>query len=98
MTLRFCITKWCGSITDSGKDEYTGRLPKMMEELKKEYGVIPPLYDFRLLDDDGIVYAYGKSTDNSSEDAFEPLDCYEYVYGCTEIQYKNKQTGVYETL
>lgn len=94
----FCITKWCKSITDSGKDEYTGNLNEMKARLIQDLGSVPELYDFRLLDDDGIVYAYGKSTDDSSEDAFTPLDCYEYVYGCTEIQYKNKQTGAYETL
>lgn len=98
MTTHFCITKWCKSITDSGKDEYTGRLARMNEKLQKLYGEIPPLYDFRLLDDDGVIYAYGKCTDNSSESAFAPLDRYMNVYGCTEIQYKNPQTGVYETL
>ena len=94
----FCITKWCKSITDSGKDEYTGDLAKLKARLTETIGSVPTLYDFRLLDDDGIVYAYGKSTDDSSEDAFTPLDWYMYDYGCTEIQYKNPQTGVYETL
>lgn len=91
----FCITKWCKSITDSGKDEYTGRLPRMKDKLKNLYGEIPTLYDFRLLDDDGIVYAYGKCTDDSS---FGPLDIYMDAYGCTEIQYKNPETKEYETL
>ena len=31
----FCITKWCAAITDSGKDEYTGRLKHMKERLEK---------------------------------------------------------------
>ena len=47
------ITKWCKSITDSGKDEYTGRDTKGMTER------------FRLLDDDGTVYAYGKAAEIS---------------------------------
>ena len=94
----FCITKWCKTITDSGEDEYTGRLQKMKNRLLERDGKIPTLYDFRLLDDDGEVYAYGKSTDNSSEGAFAPLDRYMYEYGCTEIQYKNIETGKYETL
>ena len=47
------------------------------------------------IDDDGEIYAYGKSTNDSS---FAPLDRYMYDYGCTEIQYKNKETGKYETL
>lgn len=91
----YCITKWCKAITDSGKDEYTGRLPKMKKHLMERDGIIPKLYDFRLLDDDGEVYGYGKSTNNSS---FAPLDNYMYEYGCTEIQYKNPETGEYETL
>jgi len=91
----YCITKWCKSITDSGKDEYTNRLQHMKERLIRQLGHLPPLYRFRLLDDDGIVYAYGVSTDDSS---FAPLDRYEYIYGCTEIQYKNPTTGKYETL
>ena len=91
----YCITKWCKAITDSGRDEYTDWLNDMKKELKGRFGYVPSLYTFRLLDDDGEVYAYGKSTDRSS---FAPLDHYLPLYGCTEIQYKNKVTGVYETL
>lgn len=91
----FCITKWCAAITDSGKDEYTGRLKHMKERLNKEQGCVPELFTFRLLDDDGEIYAYGKSTKN---DSFAPLDAYEGSYGCTEIQYRNPVTGKYETL
>lgn len=92
----YCITKWTKAITDSGKDEYTGRLAHMKEKYAAKYGTpIPELHDFRLLDDDGEVYAYGKST---TDDSFAPLDKYGDWYGCTEIQYKNKTTGKYETL
>ena len=91
----YCITKWCKSISDSGKDQYTYRLPKMKKKLVEKYGSVPTLYPFRLLDDDGVIYAYGVSTDNSS---FAPLDRYMYDYGCTEIQYRNPDTGKYETL
>lgn len=92
----YCITKWTKAITDSGKDEYTGRLATMKKKYTEKYGAeIPELHDFRLLDDDGEVYAYGKST---KADSFAPLDRYMYEYGCTEIQYTNKQTGKYETL
>lgn len=91
----YCITKWCKSITDSGKDEYTHRETKLKEKLIERYGECPKLYRFRLLDDDGIVYGYGLSDDDSS---FAPLDKYESWYGCTEIQYKNPETGIYETL
>lgn len=91
----YCITKWTKAITDSGKDEYTGRLAHMKEKLVEKYGEVPELYDFRLLDDDGEIYAYGKSTSDSS---FAPVDKYEGIYGVVEIQYKNKATGEYETL
>ena len=96
--MHYCITKWCKVITDDHKDIYTHRLPRMKKKLKDLYGEVPPLYPFRLLDDDGEIYAYGVSTDNSSESAFAPLDRYEYDYGVTEIQYKNPETGKYETL
>ena len=91
----YCITKWTKAITDSGKDEYTNRLPQMKQKLIEKYGNVPELYSFRLLDDDGEIYAYGKSTDPSS---FAPLDRYMDSYGCTEIQYRNPETGKYETL
>ena len=91
----WCITKWCKVITDSGKDVYTHKLPVLKERYKEKYGTLPVLYDFRLLDDDGVVYAYGKGTNDSS---FAPLDCYMDSYGCTEIQWKNRETKEYETL
>ena len=84
-TFDWVITKWCKSITDSGKDEYVNK------EIDKKHMI----HRFRLLDDDGIVYAYGVSDDDSS---FAPLDYYAYSYGVTEIQYKNKETGEYEVL
>ncbi len=82
MKEKWSITKWCKAITDSGKDEYTHRDVSGCE------------HSFRLLDDDGEVYAYGKANTIT----FAPLDRYMYVYGCTEIQHKNKETGKYETL
>lgn len=91
----YCITKWCKTITDDHKDHYTHRLPHMKQKLLEKTGSVPTLYNFRLLDDDGVIYAYGVGTDNSS---FAPLDRYMYDYGCTEIQYKNPVTGKYETL
>ena len=83
MAKNWNITKWCKSITDSGKDVYTKRDTEGMTQ------------EFRLLDDDGIVYAYGKAKEGVD---FEPLDYYMYSYGCTEIQYKNPITKQYETL
>lgn len=82
----FVITKWCKTITDSGKDEYTHKQHANMS------------FEFRLLDADNAVYAYGYSDDCSSEKAFEPLDMYMYAYGCTSIEYKNSVTGKWELL
>jgi transposase len=82
----FIITKWCKSVTDSGKDETINSKPKDMP------------YKFRLLDDDGEVYAYGYSKTNDDDAAFNPLNQFMNSYGCTEIQYKNPDTGIYETL
>jgi hypothetical protein len=44
------------------------------------------IYPFRLLDDDGLVYFYGRSTNSSS---FLPLDEYGASFGCTSIEYVN---------
>ena len=53
-------------------------------------------HSFRLLDDDGEVYFYGNSNDDSS---FDPLDDYGSAFGCTEIQYKsNGHLGKWEIL
>jgi len=78
----FKITKWCKSITDSGKDETIAKKPKDLN------------FKFRLLDDDGNIYAYGYS----DKESFSPLDYYQPLYGCVTIQYKNQLTGNYETL
>lgn len=90
----YCITKWTRNITDSGKDEYTHRLPVMRRRLAERGNASADLLSFRLLDDDGIVYAYGKNTDCD----FAPLDKYEPLYGCTEIQYRDPDSGKYITL
>jgi len=84
---KWIITKWCKSITDNKKDVYCDNSD--VENLKELTN------KFRLLDDDGNIYAYGLSKSDSS---FAPLDAYMYVYGCTEIQYKNPQTGEYKIL
>lgn len=87
----YVITKWCKSITDDGKDLYTHK------KLDTEN-----IVKFRLLDDDGIIYAYGimdkdRFLYDENVEGFEPLDRYMYDYGCTEIQYMNDD-GIYETL
>lgn len=52
-------------------------------------------HKFRVRDDDGVTYFWGVSSDPNS---FAPLDYVGADYGCTEIQYKNPDTGKYETL
>ena len=82
----FKITKWCKAITDDGKDRIIALKPPGLD------------HKFRLLDDDGIVYGYGYSDSCDDDNAFDPLDTFQPLYGCVEIQYKNPITGVYETL
>ena len=53
---------------------------------------------FRLYDDDGELYFTGYSDDSESERAFIPLDAIGASYGCTEIKYRNANTGKMETL
>ena len=93
----YCITKWTKEVTDSGKDEYTGRESKLKEKILEKYGEAQHLYKFRLLDDDGIVYAYGLNTSCDDDSAFSPLDRYEPEYGCTSIEYQNSN-GEWEEL
>lgn len=82
--MEFCITKWCKSITDDGKDKY----------VNKDVDKSNMKYRFRILDDDGIIYGYGVAEDID----FDPLDAYMYRLGVTEIQYRNSKTKKYETL
>lgn len=82
----FVITMWTKEITYSGIDEYTGF----------NHDGYP--YKFRLLDDDGVVYAYGYSKTNDDENAFRPLDYYEGAYGVTMIEYWNSETKEWEML
>lgn len=51
---------------------------------------------FRVFDDDGTVYAYGYSSDASS---FDPLEDYAAgAWGCTGIEYYDKETDEWEAL
>lgn len=82
MKKTWCITKWCKSITDDGKDKY----------INKDIDKSNMQYKFRILDDDGIVYGYGVSEKIN----FKPLNRYMNSLGVTEIQYKNN--GKYKVL
>lgn len=56
---------------------------------------------FRLRDDDGITYFEGKGMyehDGYDEEDFEPLDDFGVSYGCTEIQYYDKDTKKWATV
>ena len=44
-------------------------------------------FTFQLKDDDDNIYFIGRSSDASSEEAFEPLDWAMLNYGCTSIEY-----------
>ena len=85
MERKWMITKWCKTITDDNKDWYVNK-----DKDKSNMN-----FRFRLLDDDNEVYAYGVCVSN---DSFAPLSAYREDYGVTSIQYKNKETGKYETL
>lgn len=80
------ITIWTAAVTDSGERKTVAQKPSGLN------------HKFRLLDDDGVIYAYGYSDDSTSEDAFAPLDEVGEAYGCTSIEYKNQKTGKYECL
>lgn len=45
-------------------------------------------FNFKLFDDDSILYVEGFSTIKNS---FEPLDDFGRLYGCTEIHYLNNK-------
>lgn len=66
---------------------------RLTEEERKRLVKIP----FKLLDDDGELYAKGLCSDEDSENAFEPLDFASSEWGCTDIQFKNKN-GRWESL
>lgn len=52
---------------------------------------------FRLLDDDGHVYAEGLANSCDDQKAFDPLDDYgEGMWGCTDIEYSVE--GVWQRL
>jgi len=74
------------TITDDETDHIINEQPENMP------------FKFRLKDDDGEIYAYGCSDDCNSEKAFAPLDRYADDYGCTSIEYYNKDTYKWEVL
>ena len=81
----FCITEANGFLYDDNQSRGWAKVEN------KGYD-----HFFRLLDDDGVVYAWGWSDDDSS---FQPLDEYGSAFGCTEIQYRVAGTSTkFETL
>ncbi|MHB8995142.1 MAG: hypothetical protein ACYC63_07830 [Armatimonadota bacterium] len=58
----------------------------------------PDKQQFRLLDDDGGIMAYGYYLGSDGEELFSPLEDYgRGNWGCTEIQYKDEH-GKWETI
>lgn len=55
---------------------------------------------FKLYDDDNELYYTGIAETGAcdTEEGFEPLDWAMCDAGCTEIKYRNKTTGIWETL
>lgn len=81
----FAITHWSRAITDDGEPWIRVVEGNDRKNLN---------HQFRLKDDDGIVYAYGLAHRVS----FAPLDYYEGDYGCTEIEFFNPKTNKWEVL
>lgn len=63
----------------------------------KDVGAAVPAmpYEYRVCDDDDVVFFWGRISDYSS---FMPLDWDGVDYGATYIEYKNPATGKYEML
>lgn len=49
---------------------------------------------FKMYDDDGVLYFEGYA----AEESFEPLDYATPRWGCTEIRYRNTESGKWESL
>ena len=80
--------------------EQGSNTPEDMEKITSKCAtgeVVPKncVYEFRLLDDDDMVYVEGVSDDNSSLD---PLDTEGVDYGCTSIMYLNYDTDTWKYL
>lgn len=52
-------------------------------------------HKFKILDDDGGIYLYGVSDDDSD---FGPLDLFQPIWGVTEIHYWCEKTKKYRLL
>lgn len=56
------------------------------------------VHEFKIYDDDGELYYEGRSSNQNDEIAFVPLDWAMANDGCTDIRYKDKDTGIWESL
>jgi len=78
--LGFVMTKNTKHVSDSGIDE------TRQVTVPRQFG-----QKFRLLDDDDQVYFYGYMYNGEQDfDEFTPLDYYGASYGCTDLQYQDK--------
>lgn len=69
---------------------------KMVQRFKEEMN-----YEFRLFDDDGVLYYEGlcKDLENADQDeAFAPLDWAMADVGATTMKYRKKGAAIWETL
>lgn len=75
------------------------RRPVQSRDFDDEKAKTAKWFRFRLCDDDGELYYEGRSTDNKTEAALDPLDSYGMPNaGCTMIRYLNEETGEWEAL
>ena len=87
MAIEWTITK---NLIDPSDGSYgTARTSEVSELM---------IHKFRIYDDDGELYLEGVASNQSYENAFEPLDWAMSMYGATEIKYKSLKTGKWETL
>ncbi len=80
-----------------GGEKFSRKIREEYEYTKNQVEDMIPkmIHHFRVKDDDGTTYFWGVS---SNPESFAPLDLVGVDYGCTSIEYKNPETGKYETL
>lgn len=73
--------------------------PVQSRDFNDEKAKTAKWFKFRLYDDDGELYYEGRSTDSTTEAAFDPLDCYgKPNAGAVTIKYLSEETGEWVVL
>ena len=89
------ITRDLINLECEGEEQEVGTASRSYTEERKD----ECKYKFRMSDGDDIVYFYGLSNDNDTEEAFAPLDDFGAGgYGCTNIEYWNETEKQWELL